>query len=113
MWNLTLRLRRRFLFVTEDLDEQWRILAEVARPLAIELNWLLYLAGRHIADNDRTGAIFDRAAETFGLPREALTQLALLRNEDQSVQPPADLYPQVLSVLERCAHLADEVPVPA
>ena len=107
LWNLTLRLRRRYLFVTDDLDEQWRILTDTVRSLAIELNWMLYLSSRHIEDNDRSAAIFDRAAETFQLDKQTLSQLADLRQGAE--MPPADLYPRVLGVIERCAHLIDEM----
>lgn len=105
LWNLTLRLRRRYLFVTKDFDEQWRILSEIARPLAIELNWMLYLSQRHLEDNDRSAAIFERAAETFQLDRQTLLELGDLRQNSAAMNPANDLYPRVLRVVEHCAHL--------
>lgn len=112
LWNLNLRLRRRYLFVTADLDEQWRILSEIARPLAIELNWMLYLQGQHLSDNDRTAAIFDLASEVFQLDRQVLAELAILRQTTKSI-PPSDLYSRVLGIVDRCAHLVNEISVPA
>lgn len=112
LWNLNLRLRRRLLFVTRDLDEQWRILSEISRPLAIELNWMLYLLGKHVQDNDRTAAIFEIASKTYSLDAEALAALAQLR---QSMQPPppSDLYPRILAIVDRCAHQVNDSGEPA
>lgn len=112
LWNLNLRLRRRYLFVTGDLDEQWRILSEISRPLAIELNWMLFLQGRHLQDNDRTVAIFELASEAFQLDRQVLAALAELRQNSKAA-PPSDLYPRVLTIVDRCAHLINEISVPA
>lgn len=105
LWNLTLRLRRRYLFVTKDYDEQWRILSEIARPLAIELNWMLYLSKQRLEDNDRSAAIFERAADTFQLDRQTLLELGDLRQNSAAMNPATDLYPRVLTVIEHCAHL--------
>jgi hypothetical protein len=102
--NLALRLRRRFVAVADQPRVVAALLASVTRPLAIELESLLRLAGQEVPAEDRTVAVFAAAAAAFGLDGEALAQLAALRRGEP---PPADLPGLCSRVLAAVARAAD------
>jgi hypothetical protein len=107
--NLTLRLRGRFVAAVGDRDRQATILARIARPLAIELQALLRLAGRAIPGEDRTATIFRTAAEAFGADADALARLAARRQGEPVGDDPAALFDRVLAGLAHLAGRAEQL----
>jgi hypothetical protein len=111
--NLTLRLRRRFVAVADDPSLQGTALANLARPLAIELAALLRLAGKAVPPEDRTAAIFQAAAATFDADGEALSRLAALREGERIHDELPVLFTRLLATLDRvmdCAERLKEAP---
>lgn len=107
--NLGLRLRRRFVAISNSPPELAAALATVARPLALELSALLQFAGKVVPDQDRTAAILALAAETFQLDREALAQLAALREQPRPAGDMVDLFGRVLQTVARAADVAGQM----
>jgi hypothetical protein len=99
--NTLLRLRRRFVGVAEDPAALTAVLAEVARPLALQLLSLLHLAGKAIPAEDRSAAIFEAAAGAFDLDRPALTQLAALRQDLNAAADPRSLCEGIFASIGR------------
>src|SRR6516165_9012387 len=60
--NITLRLRQRFVAAVDDKDAQTAALAGIARPLAIQFQALLQLAGKPVPADDRSATIFQATA---------------------------------------------------
>jgi predicted nucleotidyltransferase len=110
--NLGLRLRRRFLAIAENPGEQARALAEAARPLALELAALLSFAGKEVPAEDRTAAILESAATAFGLDREALGQLAALRQLPQILVDALALFGRILPTITRAAEVVAKMKEP-
>src|SRR5262249_13325974 len=107
--NLSLRIRRRYLTIVDDRDAQAATLAGVARPLALEAAALLRLAGQQVPQEDRTAAIFDAAATAFDLDRDALSRLAALRQQPESMNDVSGLFATVLAIVTRLADRADRL----
>src|SRR5262249_48835657 len=101
--NLALRLRRRFLFVAQNPSEVLQLLTESARPLALELAALLRLTGKTVPIEDRTAAILEAAAAAFTLDREALAEMASLRDGQPPRLEAMELFGRVLSSIETAA----------
>jgi hypothetical protein len=104
--NLLLRTRRRYIMARSDPVLLSRALARAARPLALQFNALLQLAGKEAPAVDRTADIFAAAAAVFGIEREPLARLAELR---QQSGPFGDLDALHRGVLEAIARAADAV----
>lgn len=107
--NLLLRMRHRFVHQHDEPERLQAALADMARPLAIELSALLQAGGHAGADEDRTSAIYSAAAAQFGLDRDTLAQLAALR---ESGAPPASaqgLASGLLALLAAVADRADQL----
>ena len=103
--NLLLRLRHRYLILCDEPDGLHRALADVARPLAIEMAALLQLDGLVLPDEDRTAALYGLAAQAFDLDAAALADLAALRDGTREVDAHA-VFERLLDLLSL---LADEV----
>ncbi len=106
--NLLLRLRHRCV---NQYDEPARLaaaLADLARPLAIELSALLQAGGHAGADEDRTAAIYTAAAQAFGLDAAVLAELARLR-EGETPASTTQLMAGVLALLSTVADQADQL----
>jgi predicted nucleotidyltransferase len=104
--NLELRLRRRYLEVREDRDLLTKMLRDAAVPLSVSLLALLETRGRADGMPDKTrAAIFQRAAEVFGLDAQALRRLNALRHEETPATEAKALFAVTLGVLRRCATL--------
>jgi hypothetical protein len=104
--NLLLRLRRRYVAAGGDAVVLARVLADAARPLAIELATLLYLAGRPAPADDQSANIFEAAATAFALDRDPLARLAALRRE---LRPSADMPELYRSVFETVGRAVEVV----
>jgi hypothetical protein len=107
--NLTLRLRGRFVAALGEPGRQAAILAGIARPLAIELQALLRLAGREVAGEDRTTTVFRTAAEVFAADGDALARLAALRQGEPRPDDLAALFDRVLAVLGQLTDHAERL----
>ena len=102
--NLLLRLRRGYVRSGTDERVLARLLVRTARPFALELSVLLYLAGKKVPEEDHTAKIFDAAASAFGLEREPLARLAALRQE---LRPSGDLPGLCQGVFQALARVAE------
>jgi hypothetical protein len=110
--NIELRLRRRFLAVANHAAEQTDVLAGIARPLAVELSALLSLAGKEVPAEDRTDAVLDAAAAAFELDRQALCQLAAVRQNQLQAGDASALYDRVLQAIAGAITAAERMKDP-
>jgi predicted nucleotidyltransferase len=99
--NLSLRLRRRFISISENEGELTLALSEIARPLAVQLGALLAVNGNEVPDEDRTATIFSLAATQFGFDSQTLSRLAALRQQTNAEVDAKTLYGDVLATLEQ------------
>lgn len=106
--NQLLRLRRAYVAAAGDEHHLRRALAEVARPVALELAALLALTGEPELEDDRSALVFAAAAKRFGLDVTALERLARLRQDPANEHAPAELCRQVMAVLDRAVVSADQ-----
>jgi hypothetical protein len=107
--NLLLRLRRRYVALADDRQALTIALAGAARPLAIELDALLRLAGKPRATDDHTASIFAAAAAAFGLDGGPLNRLAMLRQDQTPPEDVAEIFQQLLVAIARAMHIVDGV----
>jgi hypothetical protein len=107
--NLRFRLRQRHFRLGDDPAELTSALAAIARPLALELAALLRCAGKGLADEDRSRAIFAAAAPAFRLDEDALQRLAELRQNERVPPDAVSLFGRVLASLDRALQAADEM----
>jgi hypothetical protein len=102
--NVALRLRNRQASVRGNALASTAALLQAARPLALALGGLLQVAGHSLPAEDRSAALFAKAATVFGLDAKALAQLAELR-QDASAAADADaLYCAILDCTTRAMH---------
>jgi predicted nucleotidyltransferase len=104
--NMLLRLRRRFVAISDDPQGLAMTLASAARPLAIELDALLRLTGKPRSTDDSTAAIFSSAADGFGLDSATLQRLAALRRDQSPPSDAAALFGQVLATIDAATKIA-------
>lgn len=107
--NMLLRLRRRYISVGDDELLLGQALVRIARPLAIELEALLRLAGKEVPLENRTKAVFDAAAAAFGLDGQSLASLAELRHRELPTGDVRRLFHAVLDAIGRAADAADRM----
>ncbi len=104
--NMAIRLRRRLAVAGGDSVVMARDHDAAARPLAIELSWLLRMRGDAVPAEDRTAAIFRAAAGIPGVDVAALDELAALR-QDPGPRPGLDeLCGRVISTISAAADAA-------
>ena len=112
--NLELRLRRRYLATADDPASQASILAGTVRPLALQLGWLLQLAGKPTPPDDRSETIYRTAAESFQLDAATLTEALALRFSDSAQPAPSadsGLFGRFLHLVHEAAKTADRIEV--
>jgi hypothetical protein len=109
--NLELRLRRRFIAVSDDDQGARQAIGSVIRPLAIHLSWLLRLSGQQLPEDDRTTAIFDLAASRWKLDGDLLANLAALRANDGGAHDMLELFDRLLETVDRIADIAEGLKV--
>ncbi len=112
LMNLLLRLRSRYAEVAGDPASVARALAQIARPLAIELSALLELEEREIPADDNSLAIFEAAAAAFDLDRKTLADLFELRHGRHPRSAIEPLIASTLATLTRAIEIADRNGVP-
>jgi hypothetical protein len=107
--NFSLRLRNRFVATLDDPSAQSGVLADLARPLAIEVAALMRLAGKPMPTDDRSAAIFEAAATSFDADGEALVQIAGLRHNEGPSGDLTALFGRVLVTLDRLTDHAERL----
>jgi hypothetical protein len=107
--NLTLRLRHRFVAAVDDRTAQAASLAELARPLALQLVAMLQFAGKEVPADDRSATVFQAATKTFDLDGETLARLAALRLGEPVREELPVLFGRALAVLARVTELAERL----
>lgn len=106
--NLLMRLRHDYVAATGEPAALARVLTALARPLALELESLLFLADVPLPEDDRSAVVFAAVATAFGFPAAPLAQLAALRH-GQAQDDLEALGQQVLGVLADAVRVAEEV----
>lgn len=106
--NLLLRQRHRYLAVCDEPATLRRALADLARPLAIELSALLQLEGHALPEEDRTAALYAMAAAALSLDAATLETLAGLRDGDETADAGA-LFEQLLALVSGLADRVDRM----
>ena len=109
--NLALRLRRRFLAVHRDPGGLALAAEDSAAALAVNLRALLYLRGVVSDEFEPTLAIYESAADAFGLDVEALRATKRLHRSGPDTTLPAELFGRLLATIERAADVAAAVQV--
>jgi predicted nucleotidyltransferase len=109
--NLQLRLRRRFIAVSDDDQGAIQVIGSVVRPLAIQLGWLLQLSGHERPKTDRTAAIFEISAQLWNLDGALLAKLASMRANSGETADVLDLFDRLLTTVERIADVAEGLQV--
>ncbi|MBM3997516.1 MAG: hypothetical protein FJ303_25725 [Planctomycetes bacterium] len=105
--NLAYRLRGQFLAAIDDGPKQTTTLANLARPLAVELIALLRLAGKQIPTEDRSALVFEAAAAAFGVDREPLARLAALRAGEPTTDDLPTLFGRVFAAINKFIECAE------
>jgi len=111
--NLLLRLRRRYVAIVDNQGAMAVALASAARPLAIELDALLRLAGKPRSADDHTASIFAAAAAAFDLEAQSLERLAALRRDQTPPDDVAALFRDVLAVIAKAASIVEAMETPS
>jgi hypothetical protein len=106
--NLALRLRRRYLTILDDQAALATAADDAAAPLAVNLRALLVDRGAITGDSERPVAIYDRAAEAFGLDREALAALKKVHHDREAATMAPEMFARLLATIDRAAAVAAE-----
>lgn len=104
--NLLLRQRHRYVAVCDEPETLRRALADLARPLALELSALLQLEGHTLPEEDRTAALYGAAAKALSLDGATLSALASLR-DGGNVPEPGALFERLLDLVSGLADRVD------
>ncbi|MBI1832355.1 MAG: nucleotidyltransferase domain-containing protein [Planctomycetes bacterium] len=107
--NLTYRLRRRFAAGFDGRVGLTTTLANLARPLAVELIALLRLAGKDVPSEDRSAVVFGAAASAFGVDGEPLARLAALRHGEPVADDLPTLFGRVFATLAKLIECAEQL----
>jgi hypothetical protein len=106
--NMVMRLRRRYLQIVQSPAEQAQLLADIARPFALNLALLLSLDGKDVPADNKTESILLSAAHAFNLDAKPLAQLAALRERVEASSNVSELFAQVLNILEKVLRLVEQ-----
>ena len=104
--NLALRMRRRFVSIHDDPGALARATDDAAAPLAVNLRALLYLEGIVSDEFQPTLAIYERAAQAFGLDVDALNATKRIHRSGGEGTLSADLFGRLLATIEKAADKA-------
>lgn len=106
LYNLALRMRRRFVDTLDDPVALAATAGDAAASLAVNLRALLLLRGIVSETFEPTLAIYERAAQEFGLDGEALAAVKRLGHAGSSETLNRDLYGRLLATISRAAATA-------
>lgn len=104
--NLALRMRRRLVSIHDDPGALGRAADDAAAPLAVNLRALLFLEGIVSDEFQPTLAIYERAAEAFGLDVEALTATKRIHRNDGEATLSAEMFGRLLATIDKAADKA-------
>ena len=104
--NLVLRMRRRFIAIHDDPAALAAAVDDAAATLAVNLRALLFL--REIVSDERQPAlaIYERAAQTFGLDADALDAMKRLHRSPDDAMVSTELFGRLLSTIAKAADIA-------
>jgi len=112
LFNLSLRLRRRFLSIQQDDQAMERALLDIAVPLRINFLALMDLAGMSVPEEERTAAVYAAAAKRFGLDAAALERVSQLRDTGVANGSLRDLLLAVIELVRRASSVVREIGKP-
>lgn len=104
--DLAIRLRQRWVMAFDQPEALAARLIHTMPPLAMELRWLLQLAGKSTGTEDAR-EIFSSAAATFDLDGSALVRATSLKVHEQAGEDMGELYSRVLASVARAATIVD------
>jgi predicted nucleotidyltransferase len=104
--NLALRMRRRFVSIHENAEALARAADDAAAPLAVNLRALLYLKGIVSDEFQPALAIYERAAQAFGLDVEALNATKSIHRGGGEATLSTELFGRLLATIEKAADTA-------
>ncbi len=105
--NLSYRFRQHFVGAINDSAAQEATLANLAKPLAVQLGALLRLAGKEVPVDDRSATVFKASATAFALDGEALARLAALRQGEPVADDLMLLFGRVFATLTKLSERAE------
>ena len=101
--NLALRMRRRFVSIHDDPVALARAADDAAAPLAVNLRALLYLGGIVSDAFEPKLAIYERAAQRFGLDLQALNATKRVHQHGGVDELAPELFGRLLATVEKAA----------
>jgi len=107
--NLSIRLRKRYTFISEDKVVVSQALKEVAEPLSISLRSLLKLTGKPVPKEKTTEAIMNASGEAFELDKDALARIAKMRHEEANDPDVLELFEEVMKSVDKAAKIANDL----
>ena len=113
LFNVSLRLRRRFLSIQQDDQAMERALLDIAVPLRVNFLALMNLAGAGVPEAERTAAVYAAAAKRFGLDPAPLERLSQLRNAGIANGSVRELFLAMMELVARASSLVKEIGRPA
>ena len=107
--NLSLRLRRRFVSIHDDGAALAMAATDAAVALAVNLRALLFLRGVVSDEFQPTEAIYERAAETFGLDLDVLEVLKHAHRNADAAPFTLPQFDRLLATVARASDIAAEM----
>ncbi len=104
--NLALRQRRRFISIHDDGAALAAAANDAAVTLAVNLRTLLFLRGVVSDEFQPALAIYERAAETFGLDRAVLDALKRARRTSDATPFSIEQFDRLLATVNKAADIA-------
>jgi hypothetical protein len=110
--NLSLRLRRRFVAIHDDPAALAAAVDEAATTLAVNLRALLFLE-RIVSDERQPAlAVYDRAAQTFGLDAGALEAAKHVHRDALDKTISTEMFGRLLATIDKAANIAAAMEAP-
>jgi hypothetical protein len=104
--NLALLMRRRFVAIHDDPVALAAAVDDAAATLAVNLRALLFLRGIVSDERQPALAIYERAAQTFGLDAAALDATKRLHRSADDATISAELFGRLLDTIGKAADVA-------
>jgi predicted nucleotidyltransferase len=107
--HLSLRLRRRFISAYDDNAAIAMVATDAAVTLAVNLRELLFLRGVVSDEFQPTLAIYERAAETFGLDLPLLSALKHAHRNEAAEPLTVEQFDRLLATVAKASDIAAEM----
>lgn len=104
--NLSLRMRRRFVAIHDDPAALAAAVDEAATTLAVNLRALLFLKAIVSDERQPTLAVYERAAQTFGLDAGALDATKHVHRNALDKTISTEMFSRVLATIDKAAGIA-------